>query len=99
MPDLVVEEYKIDLDVNSHQAKAPPGLEAEEFTTDWEGELPRVKTPQTLNLKETGASAAKKITFPLVTPRTTRTKRRDTGNQETDVEMRRMKIYPFLGVA
>ena len=98
-PDLVVEEYKTDSDVNIHQAKAPPGLGAEEFTTYWEGELPRVKAPQTLPLKEAGASAAKEITSPLVTPRTTRIKRQDTESPEEDIARKKMRTYLFLGVA
>ena len=97
-PDLVVEGCKTDLDVNINQAKAPPGLGAEEFTTSWEGELPQVKAPQALPLRKTGSSAAKKITSPPVTPRTTRTKRQDTGSPEEDVARKRTKTYPFLGV-
>ena len=58
-----------------------------------------MKAPQALPLKEAGASAAKEITHPPVTPRTTRTKRQDTGSPEEDVARKRTKTYPFLGVA
>ena len=98
IPGLAVEEYKTDLDDNEHQVKDPPGLEVGEFMTDWEGDLPQVKAPQTLPLKKDSASAAEKITLPLVTPRTTWTKRHGTGNPEENVAKKRMKTYPFLGV-
>ena len=80
IPGLVVGEYKTDLDDHVHQAQAHPNPEAEEFTTDWEGDPPQVKAPQTLPLINTGASATEKITPTLVIPRTMRTKRQGTGN-------------------
>ena len=96
--DLVIAGCKIDLDVNTHRARAPQGLGAEEFTTGWEDELPQVKPLQAQTLRNNGVNAAEGRTLPLVTPRTTRTKRQDTGSPEGDVARKRTKSYLFLGV-
>jgi hypothetical protein len=57
------------------------------------------RSPQTRTPRKNGANATKGITPLQVTPRTTRTERRDIGSLKTDVGTRRTKIFPFLGVA
>ena len=94
---LVVGEWKTDLNDHDRQVLAPPSPEEGESTIDWEGDPPQVKAPQTLPLRNTGASATEKITPTLVIPRTTRTKRQGTGNPEESIAKKGMKIYPFLG--
>ena len=94
IPGLVVGEWKTDLNDHDRQAQAPPNPEEGESTTDWEGDPPQVKAPQTLPLRNTGASATEKITPTLVIPRT---KRQGTGSPEESIAKKGMKIYPFLG--
>lgn len=94
---LVVGEWKTDLNDHDRQVLALPNPEEGESTTDWEGDPPQVKAPQTLPLRNIGASATEKITPTLVIPRTTRTKRQGTGNPEEGTAKKGMKIYPSLG--
>ena len=97
--DLVVVGCKIDLDDNAHRARALQGLEAEESRIGLGDSTPQVEALQTRTPRKSGASATKGTTPPQVTPRTTRIERRDIGNLEAGVEIRKMKIFPFLGVA
>ena len=83
--DLVIAGCKIDLDGNAHQARTLQGLEVEEFMIDLGDELPQVKAPQARTPRKNGASTAKRATPPQVTPRTTRTKRQDTGSPGEDI--------------
>ena len=97
--DLVVVGCKTDLDGNAHRARALQGQEAEESRIGLGDNTPQVEALQTRTPRKNGASATKGTTPPQVTPRTTRIERRDIGNLEADVEIRRTKIFLFLGVA
>ena len=97
--DLVVAGCKKDLDDNAHRARALQDQEAEESKIGLGDSTPQVESLQTWTPRKNGASATKGTTPLRVTPRTTRIEKRDIGNLEADVEMRRMRIFPFLGVA
>ena len=99
MLDFITIGFKTDLDDNAHRARASQGQEAEESRIGLGDNTPQVEALQTRTPRKDGASTTKGTTPPQVTPRTTRIERRDIGNLEADVEMRRMKIFPFLGVA
>ena len=99
MLGLVAEGYKIDLDNNAHQAKAPQGQEAEESKIDWGNTTPQVQVLQIRTPRKSGASATGETTLPQAAPRTTRIERRDIGNLRTDAGTMRTRIFPFLGVA
>ena len=96
--DFVAAGSRIDLDGNAHQVRALQGLVVEEFKIGLGDSTPQVKALQTRTPRKNGISAAKGPT-PQVIPRTTRTKKQDTGSPGDDIAMRKTKIYPFLGVA
>ena len=99
--DLVAARYKIDLDDNAHRARALQGLEVEESMIDLGDECPQVKAPQATprTPRKNGASVTQGATPPQTTPRTTRTKRQDTGSPGEDKARKKIKIYLFLGAA
>ena len=96
--DLVAAGFRIDLDGNAHQVRALHGLVVEEFKIGLGDSTPQVKALQARIPRKNSVSAAKGPT-PQVIPRTTRTKKQDTGSPEENIAMRRTKIYPFLGAA
>ena len=99
--DLVAAGCKIDLDDNAHRARALQGLEVEEFMIDLGDGCPQVKAPQATprTPRKNGASASKGGTPPQTTPRTTRTKRQDTGSPGENIARKKTKTYLFLGAA
>lgn len=97
--DLVAAGFMIGLDGSAHQTRALQGLVVEEFMIDLGDNTHQVKAPQARTPRENGVSAAKETTPPQVTPHKTRTKKQDIGSPGENIAMRKMKIYPFFGVA